>query len=329
MRMKYRWFSGTLPGLFCVALVAQAQAPSAKHQVKQLKLTILSTMLADEGIGEWGFAALLEADGKKLLIDTGARPETVLTNVRDLKIDLSAITDVVLTHFHPDHTGGLMTLRGEMKKRNAAALSRVHTATGLFYSRPKPDGGDANPMVAMRPLYLATGGEFVEHDRAAELLPGVWITGPIPRKFPERNWSGALQVKTPAGLVEDTVPDDQSIVVETASGLVVITGCGHAGIVNILTAADAQFAHRTVHAVLGGVHLFEAKDQQVEWTADQLKGFGVRYLMGAHCTGIESLFRLRNRIGLSRQTAVVGAVGASFTLGEGAGSSIHPGRVAQ
>src|ERR1035438_128306 len=131
--------------LFCAALVsAQTEAPAADHRVKQLKVTILSTMLADEGIGEWGFAALVEADGRQLLVDTGARPETVLSNVHDLKIDLSGVIDVVLTHFHDDHTGGLMTLRTEMKKRNAAALSRAHGATGLFYSRPLPDGGEGN-----------------------------------------------------------------------------------------------------------------------------------------------------------------------------------------
>ena len=293
--------------------------------MNQLKVTILSTMLADEGIGEWGFAALVEADGRQLLVDTGARPETVLSNVRDLKIDLSGIRDVVLTHFHDDHTGGLMTLRTEMKKRNAAALSRVHGATGLFYSRPLPDGGEGNPMIAIRPQYQAVGGQFVEHDRAAELLPGVWLTGPVARKFPERNWSGSGKVRTPGGVVEDTVPDDQSVVVNTAEGLVLITGCAHAGIVNILTAADTQFAHRPVYAIIGGLHLFAAKDEQVDWTGDQLKRFGVRYLMGAHCTGIESLYRLRGRIGLTRQTAVVGAVGADFTLGYG----IHAGSVAQ
>ena len=295
------------------------------HQVKQLKVTILSTMLADEGIGEWGFAALVEADGRQLLVDTGARPETVLSNLRDLKIDLSPVRDVVLTHFHGDHTGGLMTLRTELKKRNAAALSRAHGATGLFYGRPLPNGGESNPMLAIRPQFEATGGEFVEHDRATELLPGVWLTGPIARKFPERNWSGSGKVRTPGGVVEDTVPDDQSVVVNTAGGLVVITGCGHAGIVNILTAIDTQFAHRPVHAILGGLHLFAATDEQVDWTADQLKRFGVRYLMGAHCTGVESLYRLRSRIGLNRQTAVVGAVGAGFDLGKG----LQAGRIAK
>jgi 7,8-dihydropterin-6-yl-methyl-4-(beta-D-ribofuranosyl)aminobenzene 5'-phosphate synthase len=312
--------------LFFLALVSvQAQTPPVMHQVKQLKVTILSTMLADEGIGEWGFAALVEADGRQLLVDTGARPETVLSNLRDLKIDLSPVRDVVITHFHGDHTGGLMTLRTELKKRNAAALSRVHGATGLFYSRPLPNGGESNPMLAIRPQFQSTGGEFVEHDRATELLPGVWLTGPIARKFPERNWSGSGKVRTPNGVVEDTVPDDQSVVVNTAEGLVVITGCGHAGIFNILTAIDTQFAHRPVHAIIGGLHLFAAKDEQVDWTADQLKRFGVRYLIGAHCTGVESLYRLRSRIGLNRQTAVVGAVGAGFDLGKG----INAGRIAK
>jgi 7,8-dihydropterin-6-yl-methyl-4-(beta-D-ribofuranosyl)aminobenzene 5'-phosphate synthase len=212
-----------------------------------------------------------------------------------------------------------------MQKRNPAALSRVHVATGIFYSRPRADGGESNPMIAIRPQYEATGGEFVEHNGFAEILPGVFLTGPIPRPFPERNWGGSGKVRTPAGVVEDNVPDDQSLVVNTAQGLVVITGCGHAGIVNIMTAAGNHFDRRTVVAVLGGIHLYAATDEQVDWTADKLKSFGVRYLLGAHCTGIESLYRLRAGIGLTRQTAVVGAVGADFTLGAG----IHPGRIAR
>jgi len=319
-----RYFA-TATGVEVADILARWMQPPAQAQVKQLKVTILSTMLADEGVGEWGFAALVEADGQKILADTGARPQTVLENARELKIDLSQVRDIVLTHFHDDHTGGLMTLRNEMKKRNPAALSRVHVATGIFYSRPEPDGSEGNQMIAMKPQYEATGGEFVEHKDLAEILPGVFLTGPIPRPFPERNWSGSGKVRTPAGIVEDNVPDDQSLVVRTDEGLVVITGCGHAGIVNILTAVGNHFDRRPVVAVIGGIHLFAATDEQVDWTADKMKSAGVRYLVGAHCTGIESLYRLRSRIGLTRQTAVVGAVGADFTLGEG----IHPGRVAR
>src|SRR6185369_2424045 len=121
-------------------LVAQPALPTA--QVKQLKVTILSTMLADEGIGEWGFAALVEADGHRLLVDTGARPETVLSNLHDLKIDLSDVKEVVLTHNHGDHVGGLLTLRREFMKKNPEALSEVHVGKGIFWSRPGKDGSE-------------------------------------------------------------------------------------------------------------------------------------------------------------------------------------------
>ena len=293
--------------------------------ITNLKITVLSTMLADTGIGEWGFAALLEADGQQLLIDTGARPDTVLQNARELGIDLGRVRTVVLTHFHDDHVGGLLSLRSEMQRREPSALSMTHVATGIFYSRPQPGGGEDNSMIALRARYEATGAKFVEHGGMAELMPGIWLTGPVPRPFPERNWSGAGKVLTPTGLVEDTVPDDQSVIVETPEGLVIITGCGHAGIVNIVTDADVHFGHRPVLAVIGGLHLFQATDANVDWTADRLKQSGLRYLIGAHCTGIEAVYRLRKRMGLSRKTAVVGAVGASFSLADG----IHPGRIAQ
>jgi 7,8-dihydropterin-6-yl-methyl-4-(beta-D-ribofuranosyl)aminobenzene 5'-phosphate synthase len=299
---------------------------ASQAQVHALKVTLLSTMLVGSttGLGEWGFSALVEADGHRILLDTGAHPDTVLQNARDLKIDLSDVWEVILTHNHEDHVGGLMTLRKEMMNKNPSALSVVHVSRGIFYSRPEPEG-EGNPMIALKREYEATGGKFIEHAEAAEIFPGAWLTGPVPRKYPERNWSVSGKVQTPAGLVEDTIPEDQTLVLNTPEGLVVVTGCGHAGIINILTFAREQFPNEPVEAVIGGLHLFPATDEQLNWTADKMKDFKVANLMGAHCTGIEAVYRIRERLALPRASAVVGSVGSSFVLGEG----IHPGPLAK
>ena len=147
----------------------------------------------------------------------------------------------------------------------------------------------------------------------------------MPRQYPEHNWSSTGKVQTPEGLVEDTIPEDQSLVLNTHEGLVVITGCGHAGVVNILTFARERFPNEPVEALVGGLHLFPATDQQVDWTADKLKDFKVSNLLGAHCTGIEAVYRIRERLALPRSAAVVGTVGSTFVLGEG----IHTGPLAR
>jgi 7,8-dihydropterin-6-yl-methyl-4-(beta-D-ribofuranosyl)aminobenzene 5'-phosphate synthase len=293
---------------------ARVTAPDSHAELKTLKITILSTMLADDGIGEWGFSALIEADGRKILFDTGAHPNTVLENAKDLKIDLSDVQDVVLSHFHDDHTTGLMPLRNELSKKNPAALSRVHVAKGIFLERR---GKDTNPMIAVKKEYEATGGKFIEHDRVDEIFPGVWLTGPVPRVYPEKNYPAGIEVKEDGKWVEDSVPDDQSLVFNTDRGLVLLAGCGHSGLINTLTYARKEIRSAPVDAAIGGFHLYNASDETLDWTAGKLKEFQTAQLMGAHCTGIESVYYLRRKMGLNRHTCVVGTIGAIFDLKDG------------
>jgi 7,8-dihydropterin-6-yl-methyl-4-(beta-D-ribofuranosyl)aminobenzene 5'-phosphate synthase len=298
-----------------------AAQPKPATLVSTLKITILSANLSGNlgaGIGEWGFAALLEADGHRLLLDTGARPETVLRNAQELGLDLSTVTDLVITHNHADHVGGLVTLRGALAKKNPGALGVAHVASGVFFSRRTADGREANALLAVRKAYEDLGGKFIEHPGPAELFPGVWLTGPVPRVHPEeRVPGGSVRVQLPTGPSEDMIPEDSSVVVTTPRGLVVLSGCCHAGMINTLDYVRQFTRDDRIHAAIGGFHLFAASDDLLAWTADQLRMLGVEYFLGAHCTGLEAVYRIRQLAGLARGTAVVGGVGASFTFGKG------------
>jgi 7,8-dihydropterin-6-yl-methyl-4-(beta-D-ribofuranosyl)aminobenzene 5'-phosphate synthase len=302
--------------------VALSAAQSPPERIRSLKVLVLSTMLAElRSFGEWGFAALVEADDRRLLFDTGSHPDTVLRNARELGVDLTGIEEVILSHNHYDHTAGLLTLRRELAKTNPKALSRAHVGRGIFWERPgtKPE----ESIITIGKAYEELGGRFVEHGGPIEIHPGIWLTGPVPRVHPERNWSPpgpstpGGRVRSPEGLVEDVIPEDQSLVIDTDEGLVVISGCGHAGIINTLEYSRKVVRDSEIHAALGGFHLFRAGDDVLSWTGGKLRELGLEHLVGAHCTGIEAVFRLRETAGLDRRHCVVGAVGASFTLRSG------------
>ncbi|MFC3880467.1 MBL fold metallo-hydrolase [Algoriphagus namhaensis] len=286
-------------------------AQQENKPVSKLKVTTLSTMLVNgKGVGEWGYSALIEVDGRKILFDTGAKPQTVFQNAQEMNIDLSDVQDVFLSHNHWDHIGGLLTLRKELKKQNPNALKRIHVGEGIFSKRINSE----NTILAIREELEADGVEFIVYSNQQELFPGVWITGPIDRIHDERNWSGNGKIETDSGIVEDTIAEDQSLVIDTRDGLVLISGCGHAGLVNTLDHITTNSEGEKVFAIIGGFHLFNASDEHLEWTASKLKNFGVSKIIGAHCTGINALYTLRDLLDLSRKDAVVGSVGDSFDL---------------
>ncbi len=307
---------GVLLALPSAAQTASRQPRAAiSHDVRALKITTLSTMLADKGLGEWGYAALVEVDGHRILFDTGADPELVLRNAKVLGIDLSTVTDVVISHFHDDHNGGLLPIRLQFAGSNPGALARLHVGKGIMDLRYDPSGKQQNDFPQIAAAYAASGGTVAEHDGPFEIYPGVWLTGPVPRHNDESNWSGSLQREGAEGRVEDNVIEDSSLVIRTKDGLVILTGCGHAGIMNIADFGQLIGQGKPILAVIGGLHLFAKSEAVLAATAVRLKG--IRYLLAAHCTGIEATLRLRELLGLDRRTAVVAATGSSFALGKG------------
>lgn len=313
-------------GVLAGGTTSAQTAPPTPTLANAATVTILSSNLADGAtIGEWGLSALVEVDGRCVLFDTGRNPDTVLKNAQALGVELACVRDVVLSHFHFDHTTGLLPLVQALRARNPDAI-RVHVAVGFFLPRRRPrTSGDqqTNQMIDLRDSLEAAGVVFVEHTGPAEIAPSVWVTGPVERRHPERNYGAGTQVLVDGEWIEDTVPDSQGLTVLTPRGHIVLLGCGHSGTVNALDHIRATIADAPIHALMGGLHLFAASDETLGWTADKLREIGVQHLMAGHCTGIEPLFRLRVGLNLTRRTAVVGSVGSRFVYGEG----IRPGAI--
>ena len=294
------------------AALALFSAIAYGQEAAKLKITILSTMVTDlKGVGEWGFSALVETDSSRILFDVGGRPNTVRDNAAELKANLSGVRQVVLSHNHYDHTTGLPAIRQQFP--DGVTASTLYIGSGFFVRT----GGLVGMLKADSLAYVSSGGRFVVVGRPQKIAPSIYLTGPIPRKYPEKNYSPGKTLTTPSGVVEDNVPEDMSMVIRTGKGLVLLTGCGHAGIVNTLEYVTQQFPGEHIVAVLGGMHLLEAKDEQLDWTANKLKEMGIQYFLGAHCTGLNSVYRVRQVTGMTKENCLVGTVGTTFDIDQG------------
>lgn len=281
--------------------------------VKDVRVTVLSTNLAEvHGRGEWGWSALVEADGYCLLFDTGNHPDTVLDNARALGVDLGCVREVILSHHHADHTGGLRRLHEALSADGGTAFSTVHVARGLFHSRPRADGSEGNAMIATRAALEQAGVTFRVYETHTEIRDGIWVTGPVDRRHAEKTYPPGRQVVIDGNTVEDVIPESQGLAIATAEGFVVVLGCGHAGVVNTLDHVRARIAQRPIAAVMGGFHLFAADTPTLDWVGGQLARIAPKRVMGAHCTGIEPLYHLRRATAMSRADAIIGSVGAVY-----------------
>lgn len=278
-------------------------------KIKDFKITILSTMLSDFHTGEWGFSAMIEVDGERILFDAGSRENTVLQNAKELNINLDKIDNIFISHNHKDHTGGLITL----KKEYPNSFKNAHVGEGIFYSRPNPDG-DGNYILSSRNTLENLGIKFISHKNPTQLVPGVWTTGQVPRKYDEKNWSGVSKmIDSEGNTVEDIIPEDQSLFFDTENGIVLISGCGHAGLANTLDYVKKIIPGRPIYKIIGGFHLLKLSNDKLEWTAGKMREAGVNYFVGAHCTGLNSTYSIRNFLGLTSERALVGSVGTVIT----------------
>lgn len=253
-------------------------------------------------LGEHGFAALVESEtGEPLLFDTG-QGLGLLHNALKMGKNLSRVRKVVLSHGHYDHGGGLLPLLEDGLSREVFAHEAVFQARHRI-----KDTGDCYPigMPHSRETYESAGAVFNLSSEFREISPGVMQTGEVPRITPFEIGDQGLFLDC-SGREPDTTPDDQSLVIETEKGLIILLGCCHAGLVNTLEHIAARTGRRDFYAVVGGTHLGFCNNDQFEKTVKALKGVGLRKLAVSHCTGFSASARLSVEMPREFQVAMVG-----------------------
>jgi 7,8-dihydropterin-6-yl-methyl-4-(beta-D-ribofuranosyl)aminobenzene 5'-phosphate synthase len=316
--------------------------PVATNQpmVSDYKITILDDMIPGRRtVSEWGFSALIEVTSagvsKRFLFDTGGNPQTVLANAKTLNISICDIQDVILSHNHDDHTTGLDTLRSTCSQTNPNAFKNAYVGgEEIFWPRVSA-GTNSNYMVGEQARFLAQGGNFIVNSQPTPQflgLPGVWLTGKIARTYDEKTYPGTPNIQDPSGtLSTDIVPEEMALVINTPTGMVVVTGCAHAGIINTIEAAQAILGAQPPVTAVGGIHFFplplgnqstNGTPGTVVWEAHQMLSHGVIEILGAHCTGFERFVYLRAFLGLDDSSAVFSSVGTTLSMSGGFGFTL-------
>lgn len=288
------------------------------------EITVLATNIANYGgFGEWSFSALYENEDESVLFDTGFHEDTVIHNAQVLNKDLSKVEKVVLSHFHSDHTGGLLKLRKKYRLINKAAFTKVYVAKGFFKQRFTIDGqkvkenGPGPGGYSDASLFKAEaeklGIKFYVVDAKTQISENLYITGPVIRKIENYNGPTNLYIKDKKNnLVPDIIKDDQSMGMLTEKGWVMMSGCGHSGIINTGETLK-EIKDLPIYGALGGFHLWQANEKTVMQTAKWLKKEGLGKFMGGHCTGINAATKISSIVGLEAEDLSHTAVGSILT----------------
>src|ERR1700719_3024583 len=270
--------------------ITTSTTPMASAGPPKPQITILYDAFGKDSAmqKDWGYAALVEYGGKRILFDTGNNPEVLAQDAKAKNIDLSKLDFVVMSHRHGDHMGGLTYL---LKVNPTVKIYAPKEGFGVygadlpstFYrkdpSLPKEQRYyNGAPPEVMRFGSAWPGANFQLVDKNTEIVPNIHLVTLVSDK------PGTLELR------------ELSLVINTSEGLVIVVGCSHPGIDKIVEAATA--INPRIHFIAGGFHLVVAPDPDMERIVSALHDqFKVEYVAPGHCTGEPAFTALRKAFG--------------------------------
>lgn len=272
-----------------------------KHRLKRLKITVIaedSVGYDSPYLGQHGISFLLtaERDGviKNILVDVAQDPAALIENINRMQIAISCIDAVVLTHCHYDHTRGIAKILREIGGKDIPVIAHPDIFRTHFISDPylRSIGimdGDRREDIE------SSGGILYLAGNALEIMPGLISTGEVERITDFEEVGMNLFTIENGQVKGDLMKDDISVVANVrGKGLVIVTGCSHAGIVNIIQQSIKLTGTKKIHGIIGGFHLIEASEERIQKTALALKKFNPDWVYAGHCTGFRAQVELYN-----------------------------------
>ena len=322
-----------------------------KGSVKQASLTVMVDNKADlivessdqvkyftdePLLAEHGFSVLiqLEDSESKILWDAGGSRVALMENFRRMKLNVNSIEKIAISHGHIDHYAAITDLLVEMdllpqEKEWGASIKEEEIKEWIEGSRipivahpaafrerwwEKNDDNLVGPFLPPPDQeWQAIGAKIVLTEEPHQLAPGCWTTGYIPRKsFEKAGRSTKMRYRKGSDFVPDDLADDQAIVINIeGKGLIILSGCAHAGIVNTIMYASEIFNIDRIYAVIGGFHLAEAGDDEIEQTIEYIRNIKPSLVIPSHCTGFRATSRFSQEM---TDEFIEGVVGTTYLL---------------
>lgn len=260
---------------------------------------------SDGLVAEHGLSVYIEAHGKKILFDTGAS-ELFVRNAEKLKVDLSSVEELVISHGHYDHTGGVPAFC-EINK-----IAPIYIHENAFYENFSLDENGERSMDSIQwtdreiseiePRIIRTSGvKWLSRDIA--------VSGTIPEISGYEPTSTFYRILNDGNIVEDSMDHEQMLVIREPEGLYVFSGCSHRGVIPAVRYARKIFDGEKIAVLVAGMHLYSADENMRRKVLDQIIAEDIDTVMPVHCTGIDAICDLKM---LMKDKCIVAVTGTGY-----------------
>lgn len=251
---------------------------------------------------EHGLSFYLEVSGHIYMSDVGQSGKFA-DNAALLGVDLQGVEAVVISHHHYDHGGGL----SRFFKENKTAPVYLRKLQDALYVAEEPSG-------AIRTIGLDDGllrqhrGRVIGVSAGGEILPGMHLVTEIPKLYPKPGGDQRLKIKLGFEMKPDPFAHELVTVVEEDNALVILTGCAHNGVLNMIAATREALPNKPIKAVVGGFHLHHESPSTVRWIGEKLLEMDIPSVVTGHCTGDDAVLILEEVLGDRLQRLYTGLV---------------------